>query len=50
MPCATVRVMDRVGHLRESAMHFKPLLKGSTAVGGGPHQRMPEIDSLSYFE
>ena len=50
MPGATVRVMYRVGQLREGAMHFKSLLEGRTAVGGCPHQWMPEVHSLSYFE
>jgi hypothetical protein len=50
MPSAAVRVMDRVGHLRKSAMYFKSLLKGRTAVGGCPHQWMPEVHSLPYFE
>ena len=31
-------------------MHLKPLLDGRTAVGGCPHQRMPEVHPLSYFE
>ena len=50
MPSAAVRVMDRVGHLRQGAMHFKSLLEGRAAVGGCPHQWMPEVHSLSYFE
>jgi hypothetical protein len=50
MPCAAVRVVDRVGHLRKDAMHFKSLFEGRTAVCGCPHQWVPEVHSLSNLE
>jgi hypothetical protein len=50
MPSATVRVMDRVGQLRERAMHVKALLQGRAAVGRRPHQWMAEVHALPYLE